>query len=1126
MRLWAGTVAPLSGSLSNFQHALGLPKPPSDASISFARVLHYANVHRVVGDIFMSDLRDWLRQINLDQYANVLEANDIDLDVLGDLDDTDLSQLGLSLGNRRRLMKAVAAQPGDQMPTPSPGYDAPAQSLSPAGSLPAPKEPESRDAERRQVTVMFADMVGSTALSGTIDPELLGAIIRRYQDAVAGAIGRYGGFVAKFMGDGVLAYFGFPHAYEDAAERAVRAAIGVLVEAGAIEAPDGSRVQVRIGIATGLVVVGEIIGTGVSQERTIVGETPNLAARLQAIAGPNCIIVSESTQKLLGGLFNLIHAGEHELKGIARLVPVWRVSGEAVVESRFAAIRPASLPLVGRAHEMGLIRERWHLAREGEGQIVTVVGEAGIGKSRVLEALLEEVAGEAIRRVTLQCSPHHSDSPLHPVIQYLKRAAGLSHATSEDTGIEKIRALLAAQRIDDQAAVPLLIELLSSTSTQSANGTQTPAQRKASTLAIIVEILARTTPGEPVIVVLEDAHWADATTLELMTRLTDKIARLPVLAVISARPELAPPWLARPHATLVTLGRLGRAECMQVVARVAAAHGLSTDTIATIVAKTDGIPLFVEELTRSMMESAGEGSVVPTTLKDSLMARLDRLGGARDMAQIAAVVGREFSFALLEAVSGKSGDELQDVLAKLVASGIVFPEERSSERSFVFKHALVRDAAYESLLLTRRREWHGRIAQALEKGVGTSVHEPDLLAYHFGEAGLHSPACNYRMQAGDQAVSRSAYVEAIAHFTAGLKQAEALPQEERLRRQLQFWLKLGSASVVAYSMQSVEAEKAYAEASKIGEQLGDGHATFQAKWGLWVNANLRRKTALARGRASELLALAQRSDDRELLLEAYHCQLSTAHFGGNVHAARESSRHAIELYDIELHRHLAHSFGGHDPCVCAHAICGSSWQLSGERQQACQHFKHATELAEKLDHPNGLGHGLHSVAVGHQLGGDREAAFEAAQRSAALAEKFNLPPWRASSLIVVGWATSTGGGAVEAVRLIDAEIASATAFGPLPQYYLGLAAEVLLAAGRPSDALAHLDRAIAGIDEAGIGMYLPEIYRLRGGCLLALDRNNKAEARSAFAVASDIAKRQGAVIFERRAQASLSEFTV
>jgi class 3 adenylate cyclase/tetratricopeptide (TPR) repeat protein len=1081
----------------------------------------------------MSDLRDWLRGNNLEQYADAFEANDIDLDILADLDDNDLAQLGLSLGNRRRLLKAIAARNADAAPistsdkTSSLDKSSSAHPLSSGEKSPAPEEAGSGDAERRQVTVMFADMVGSTALSAKLDPELLGGLIRRYQDAVAGAIGRYGGFVAKFMGDGVLAYFGFPHAFEDAAERAVRAAIGILSEVGAIETPDGTRVQARIGIATGLVVVGEIIGTGMAQERTIVGETPNLAARLQALAGPDCIIISESTQKLLGGLFELTHAGEHELKGFARPVPAWRVCGEASVESRFAAIRTGGLPLIGRAHEMGLMRERWHLARQGEGQIVTVIGEAGIGKSRMIEALQEEVAGEAHARINLQCSPYHSDSALYPVIQYLNRVAGFAPADPADARAEKVRALLAARRIADPAARPLLAELLSMPLAETAATAQSPAQRKASTLALIVEIMARTGDGDPVVIVLEDAHWIDATTLEMMMRLTDSIARARLLAVVSARPDFVPPWLARPHATLVTLGRLGRPECMQVVAGVAAAHGLSADTIATIVAKTDGVPLFVEELTRSVMESAGEGSAVPATLKDSLMARLDRLGGAREMAQIAAVIGRQFTFAMLEAVSGKGSGELEGMLAKLVASGIVFPEERGLERSFIFKHALVRDAAYESLLLMRRREWHGRVAQALEQRFGdVAAREPELLAYHFGEAGLLSLACDYRMRAGDQAVSRSAYVEAIAHFTAGLKLAEALPLQEGLRRRLQFWLKLGSASVVAHGLQSVEAETAYTKASEIGEQLGDGPASFQAKWGLWINANLRRKTALARDRASELVSLAQQSGDRELLLEAYHCQLSTAHFRGDVRGALEGCQHAIALYDMTQHRHLAHAFGGHDPGVCAHAQCGNSWQLSGEEQQAREHFTQAIALAEMLDHPNSLGHGLHNIGIGHQLGGDREATYTAAHRAAALAEKFNLPPWRASSLILVGWATATGAGVVDAVRLIDAEIANATAVGPLPQYYLGLAAEVLLAAGRPADALGHLDRAIAGIDEAGIGIYLPEIYRLRGACLLALDRQNKAEARSAFAIAVDIAKRQGAVIFERRAQASLSKFAM
>jgi tetratricopeptide (TPR) repeat protein len=575
------------------------------------------------------------------------------------------------------------------------------------------------------------------------------------------------------------------------------------------------------------------------------------------------------------------------------------------------------------------------------------------------------------------------------------------------------------------------------------------------------------------------------------------------------------------------LGRLGRPECAQVVAGVAAAHGLSAAAVAAIVAKTDGVPLFIEELTRTVMEAAGEDSTVPATLKDSLMARLDRLGTAREVAQIAAVIGRQFTFSLLEAVASKNAGELEGMLAKLVAAGIVFPEERGLERSFSFKHALVRDAAYESLLLMRRREWHQRVAHALEQNFGEiTAQEPELLAHHFGEAGLLTPACDYRMRAGDQAVGRSAYTEAIAHFSAGLKHAEAMPPPDGMRRQLEFSLKLGSASVVAYGLQSAEAEQAYVRASDIGAKLQDGPKSFQAKWGLWINANLRRKTALARDRASELLTLAQQSGDGELLLEAYHCQLSTAFFRGDVLDVLEGGRNAIALYDMARHRHLAHAFGGHDPGVCAHAQCGNACQMSGDGQRARQYFAQAIEIAEMIDHPNSLAHGLHNVGIGHQLGADREGTFNAAHRAAALADKFGLLPWCASSLVLVGWAGATGSGVADAVRQIEAEIAGATAVGPLPQYYLGVAADVLLAAGRPADALAHLDRAIALIDQPGIGIYLPEIYRLRALCLLALDRRNKEEAQSHLATAVEIARRQGATLLERRAQASLSELAV
>jgi class 3 adenylate cyclase/tetratricopeptide (TPR) repeat protein len=1058
----------------------------------------------------MSELRDWLRRHRFEQYAEIFEANDIDLDILPELSERDLEQLGVSMGNRRRLRKALAER------------DAEPAGLSAAHA--------SGEAERRQVTVLFCDMVGSTALSGTVDPELLGALIRRYQDAVAGAIGRFGGFVAKFMGDGVLAYFGFPRAFEDAAERAVRAAINILAEVAGIELPDGTRVQARVGIATGLVVVGEIVGSGAAQERAIVGETPNLAARLQALAAPDTILVSEATQNLLGGLFELESTGEHELKGFGHPVPAWRVVGEAVVESRFAASRAGrDLPMVGRAHEMGLLLDRWRLARGGEGQIVTVIGEAGIGKSRAIEALGAALAGEPHARIYLQGSPYYSDSALFPVIKHLSRAAHFAAADSAAVRIEKLRAAFAQRVASDAAALPLLAELLSIPADGLAPlPSLTPAQRKAATIALLVDEIVRRGETEPVLLVLEDAHWVDATTHELMTQLADSIGSARLLAVVTARPDFAPPWQTRPHSTLLTLGRLGRADCARLVAGVAASEDLSAETVAAILDKTDGIPLFAEEFTRSILESAGEAAAtVPATLKDLLMARLDRLGAAREVAQIAAVVGRQFPFAILDAVVPRGGAALEAALTDLVAAGILLPEGRGLERGFSFKHALLRDAAYDSLLLTRRREWHERTARAVEQRFPElAASEPEVLAYHFAEAGLPAPACDYRMRAGDRAASRSAYQEAIAHFSAGLKAAETLPaSEDRTLRQLDFLLKLGPALIVTRGMGSAEVEDAYRRAAEMGEATGDEPATFKAKWGLWLNANIRRKTALARDRADELLALAQRSCDGDLMLEAYHCRWSTAFFRGDVAATLKDCRIGIATYDIARHRHLGHAFGGHDPGVCAEVCCVMALQMAGDKTDAERAAARGLALAEALDHPNTLAHALHNIAIGHQLAGDRDAVYAAASRAAALAQKFGLTQWRANSLLQTAWATAVGVGTADAARLVDAEIVSATASGPLPQYFIGLAAEVLLGAGRAADALAHLDRAIAGIDEPGVGFYVPEIYRLRGECLLALDRSNNNLARQAFVTARDIANRQCAAIFAQRAQARVAELT-
>ena len=1059
----------------------------------------------------MSDLRNWLHKNNLEQYADAFEANDVDLDILPDLHEHDLEQLGVSLGNRRRLLKAIAERGSEAVPSK-------ATDLEPSAG-----------AERRQVTVLFCDMVGSTALSGEVDPEVLGNVIRRYQDVAAGAIGRFGGFVAKFMGDGVLAYFGFPHAFEDAAERAVRAAMGILAEVGGIERPDGACLQTRVGIATGLVVVGEIVGTGSAQERTIVGETPNLAARLQALAAPDTILVSETTQNLVRGLFELEPTGVHDLKGFARPMPVWRVVGEVAVVTRFAAIRTGgAMPLVGRAHEMGLILDRWGLARGGEGQIVTLIGEAGIGKSRSIEALQEAIAGEPHGCIYLQCSPHHSDSALYPVTQHISRTAGFATADLPQVRIEKLSALFTHRAASDASAIPLLAELLLIPDAPPAPTSLTPAQRKAGTIALLVDEIVRLGEARPMLLVVEDAHWIDATTLEMLTRISDSIGQARLLVLVTARTDFAPPWSARPHSTLLTLGRLGRAECAELVAGVAASRGLSAETVAAIVAKTDGVPLFAEELTKSVMELAGEdGAAVPATLKDSLMARLDRLGEAREIAQIAAVIGRQFTLALLDAVALRHGAELETALAKLVAAEIVFPEGRGLERSFSFKHALVRDAAYESLLLARRREWHERVARALEQRfTELTANEPELLAYHFGEAGLAELACNYRLRAGERAVSRSAYQEAIAHFSAGLKMAERLSDPaERMRRELDFLLKLGPALGLTRGMQSQDAEEAYRRAAEISEKLANGTALFSAKWGLWLNANLGRKTARARERAGELVMLAERSGDDHLLLEAYHCSWSTAIFRGDIASAIADGSLGIERYDMNRHRQLAEVFGGHDPGVCAHVCSALALQMAGDRERSNDLQTRGLALAETLNHPNTLAHALYNIAMCHQLVADRETTSAVARRALVLAERFGLSAWRASSLLLCCWASATGSSVTEAARVIDAEIDNATRVGPVPQVYLGLAGEVLLAAGRPTDGLAHLDSAIAAIDEPGVGLYLPEIYRLRGECLLALDRANKEQARQAFATAREIAKWQGAIVFERRAEAALAELT-
>ena len=782
-------------------------------------------------------------------------------------------------------------------------------------------------------------------------------------------------------------------------------------------------------------------------------------------------------------------------------------------------------PSSGVPRKMGLLLDCWRLAGSGEGQITTVIGEAGIGKSRIVEALRQGLAGEPHATNPSPVLASSQRQRLYPLIRHLARAARSAATDAPDARIPQLGTLFKRRVASDASALPLLARAFVDTHGEyrlhhaaDAGPTQggdrrTPGRRDSP---------SRLRPI-PSLLVLEDAHWVDATTLELMTHLTDSIGPARLLAVVTARPDFTPPWQARPHATSLTLGRLGRAECTQLIAGVTAMQGLSPETVAAIVSKTDGVPLFVEELTKSVMESAGRDSAaVPATLKDSLMARLDRLGEARDVAQVASVIGRQFTLALLDAVAPQRGADLERALVKLGSAGIIFPEGRGLEQGYAFKHALVRDAAYDSLLMSRRRDLHERIARALEdRFPELAANEPELLAYHFGEAGLTQQACDYRLRAGDLELTRSAYKEAIAHFSVGLKLAETLADADGMRRQLAFLLKLGPLHIVVRGYQSSEVEETYRRAAEIGEKLGDGQGSFKAKWGLWLHGSMTRKTGLARDRARELVSLAERSGDDDLLLEAYHCRWSTALFCGDVAAGRDDSRIGINSYDMARHRHLAQAFGGHDPGVCAYVVNALSFGMADDREQANKSLAHGLALANALDHPASLGHALINGCMCHEHNADRETTLVFARRLAALSEKFGLGQFRASSLVLTAWASAVGSDVASAARMIDAEIDNATATGPLPQYYLGLAADVLLLAGRAADGLAHLDRAIAAIDQPGVGFYLPEIFRLRGECLLALGRD-RDEARQAFATARDISRQHGAVISARRAEAAVA----
>jgi class 3 adenylate cyclase/tetratricopeptide (TPR) repeat protein len=905
------------------------------------------------------DVGGWLRNLGLGQYEALFRASEIDADILPELTEIDLEKLAVPLGHRKRLLRAIAA-------------------LAAAATLTVPSastgtKPQDT-AERRQLTVMFCDLVGSTALSTRFDPEELREEIRTYQNTVSGVVARYDGFVAKFMGDGVLAYFGYPRAHEDDAERAVRAGLEIAAAVTSLETRGTGRLAVRIGIATGLVVVGDLVGEGSAQEQTVVGETPNLAARLQAVAQPGQIVLAGATRRLIGDLFRLTDLGPQTAKGFAEPVEAFAVEGIAVTESRFEAVRRRLTDLVGRAPESALLRDRLREAWAHAGQIVLLFGEAGIGKSRLAAQLAAEVANEPHTRLRYQCSPYHRDSVLHPFVVQLGRAARLTPDDPAETQLDKLEAILAPSRIAETA--PLFASLLSiPTGDRYPPLALSAAQQRRLTLAALLDQLEALARQKPVLMLFEDAHWADATSLEVLDLTVERVRALPVLVLITFRPEYEAPWTGLSHVTAVALDRLAPAEVETLADRVAG-RPLPPEVREQIVAKTDGVPLFVEELTKAVLEGgllvAGpqgwrlDGPLppfaIPATLQDSLAARLDRLAPVKEVAQIGAAIGREFSYPLLRAVAGRDELALRAALVQLEEAELLFRSGMPPDARYTFKHALVQDTAYETLLKSRRQILHRHIADALRREFPAAMAaEPEVVAHHLTQAGLDEAAIEWWGRAGDQALRRSAFKEAAAHLGKAIGLADRLAASAGMALsaatgidRLHLETSLANALIWAKGYTAPETSAAFARARELANRVKDASERFSAYYGLWIGHFARGDPAPMREMAKLFLSEATARPDFPETAIAHRISGQTCLYFGDFAGAHDHFQKTIELYDQARHGDFANRFGP-DPRAAAEIFDALALWVLGRVDNSLRLADRALGDAESAAHAPTMG---------------------------------------------------------------------------------------------------------------------------------------------------------------------------
>lgn len=1022
-------------------------------------------------------------------------------------------------------------------------------SATPAESGPAPTTDTSTEgagtgAERRHLTVLFCDLVGSSKLSELLDPEEFRELLAAYQECCATIVTNYDGQVARYVGDGLLIYFGYPQAHEDDAPRALRAALDIAEAVDQLELSITLPIDVlavRIGIATGTVVVGDIGSGARREEMAVVGETPNLAARLQTLASPGEIIIAAQTFELVKGYFHIDDLGEHKLKGISQPQTVYRVGGESGAQGRLDASASLGLtPLVGRKGEIAILINRWAQAVQGESHLVMISGEAGIGKSRVLRTFRENIADQPHNRALYYGSAYHQNSPFYPVIDQLERALRFESSDSVELRLEKLQSEVNRLSLEVEITVPPLVALLSLDKDDEVPVVLQSGELKRRQQVAICSMLEAMSSEAPVLLVVEDAHWFDASSLELLVAIGERLNQARLLVVMTHRPEFTFAGGSGANQTQIPLSHLGAMESTAIVTRVAGNKPLPDEVAAEIIAKTDGIPLFVEELTKSLLESGelrDDGNrfvldnplpplAIPPSLQDSLMARLDRLATTKDIAQLAACIGRSFDFRLLSAVSSHDETGLRAALDQLVEAGLVHKRGMREGTNYEFKHALVRDAAYDSLLKSTRQLNHRRIAQTLEQGFKSLADaQPGLLALHYTEAGLVEQAVTWWQRAGVRSARLGANLEAIRNLERGLELLETMDQSKTVAGlEIDMLQVLGNAVRATEGSASERAEQIYTRAQSLCEWLGDKEREFPVLWGMWSVAMARSALDQATQMARHILALAKEMANPDLELEAHHSLWGTFLMTGDLAATRHHAERGIELYRFEQHGDLGFVYGNHDPGVCASYTKAMVLCLQGYSEQARARLETTLDMIQRHTQPTFIAHGLVHCCPVYMVLGDPQRAVEIAQRGLALTEELANAEESAYCKFVLGWAQASLGDCSGGISMMEAGL-DARPPGAFQYYYphcLSMLAEACFRDAQIERGKRHLQQAQAEITVSAEQWWQAELHRQDGHARMLSNSDDLDSAGKCFQTALQVSRTQGSKMLELRAVTELA----